>query len=210
VMIITGGWARRLGLGVAIALVGFYLMGEIPNETVHSLYLHATRGTQGQKLEDASGRTSRIFPLCWRTIQESPIIGYGWLADRRVIATDAQNGFLDSLLCGGFLGGSGFILGLLVAWVLLVRLLRVKSSLREPDRLVLIQVAAVMAFLTLRTIPENCAALFSVDFMIQLPALIFLGELDRQVKAGAAAHRSMRSRRVRADFVSPRSADVIN
>jgi hypothetical protein len=209
VMIVTGGWARRLGLGVAVAFVGIYLMGEIPSETVHGLYLYATRDTEGQKLEDASGRTSRIFPLCWKTIQASPIIGYGWLADRRVASTDAQNGFLDSLLCGGFLGGLGFIIGLFVAWIMLLRLLRIKYSLREHDRVVLIQVAGVMAFLTLRTIPENCAALFSVDLMIQLPALIYLGELDRSVRAAAVARKMMRFQPL-GSLVTSRSARFVD
>ena len=41
------------------------------------------------------------------------------------------------------------------------------------------QVAGLMVFFTLRTFPENTAALFSVDLMLQLPAMVYLGALIR-------------------------------
>ena len=36
-----------------------------------------------------------------------------------------------------------------------------------------------MVFFTVRTYPENAAALFSVDLMLQLPAMVYLGVLIR-------------------------------
>jgi O-antigen ligase len=166
-----------------------YFAGMIPNDTIHAIYLHATRNTQGARLLSASGRTTRIFPLLWNLIKQAPVIGYGWRADRRVAFTDGQNGFLYALLCGGFLGGLGFIAGLLAAWVMIVRLLWHITRLSLEQRTMLIQVTAITMFFTLRTIPENCAALYSVDFMIQLPALVYLGELDRQLRRAIIRRR---------------------
>ena len=55
-----------------------------------------------------------IFRDAWQLIKGAPFIGYGPQADRRVltIVGNAQNAILYALLCGGFLGGSGYIAGL--------------------------------------------------------------------------------------------------
>jgi hypothetical protein len=188
-MILLGGRARRISLTVVMISGIVYFAGMIPNDTIHAIYLHATRNTQGARLLSASGRTTRIFPLLWNLIKQAPVIGYGWRADRRVAFTDGQNGFLYALLCGGFLGGLGFIAGLLAAWVMIVRLLWHITRLSLEQRTMLIQVTAITMFFTLRTIPENCAALYSVDFMIQLPALVYLGELDRQLRRAIIRRR---------------------
>jgi hypothetical protein len=45
----------------------------------------------------------------------------------------------------------------------------------------------------MRSFPENCAALFSVDLLLQLPAMVYLGELDRAFKRRHAAPRVRRS-----------------
>jgi hypothetical protein len=49
-----------------------------------------------------------------------------------------------------------------------------------------------MVFFTMRTMPENCAALYSVDLMVQLPALVYLGELDRALKRVQKVQRTHR------------------
>jgi hypothetical protein len=50
-----------------------------------------------------------------------------------------------------------------------------------------------MVFFTMRTMPENCAALYSVDLMVQLPALVYLGELDRALKRAQKVQRRSRA-----------------
>ena len=58
-------------------------------------------------------------------------------------------------------------------------------AIMQPQRFpgtksyIFVQVAGLMVFFALRTIPENTAALFSVDLMLQLPAMVYLGELMR-------------------------------
>ena len=146
------------------------------------------RGTQGQQLASMSGRT-RIFDEAWQLIKAAPLIGYGPQADRRVltIVPNAQNAFLYALLCGGFLGGTGYVGGLVVSWVLLVRALRRRHLMTRVERTTLLQIAGVLAFMTMRSYPENCSALFSVDLLVQLPTMVYLGELDRAFKRQRAA-----------------------
>jgi O-antigen ligase len=195
VMVFMEGKPRRAGIVLAVLLVTVFVLGFIPGETVRHLYLHATRGEQGTQLESMSGRL-HIFHEAWQLIKEAPFIGYGPQADRRVltIVGNAQNGVLYALLCGGFLGGAGYIGGLVLSWVFLARALRRRHLLPPDERTTLLQVAGVLAFLTMRTYAENCAALFSVDLLLQLPAMVYLGELDRSFTRRAAALRVRRSR----------------
>jgi hypothetical protein len=209
-MLIMGGRARRAGFALGAFSVFVYIAGMIPDNTIHSIYLHATRGTQGEQLFSASGRTTWIYPRLWGLIKQSPVIGYGWRADRRVAFTDGQNGILYALLCGGFVGGFGFVAGLTAAWAIILRLLWRINVLPPGERVTFIQVAAIMAFFTLRTMPENCAALYSVDLMVQLPALVYLGELDRRMRAAAAARRIVPSRRIQPASPLPQVIHLVN
>jgi hypothetical protein len=192
-MMIMGGRARRFGLALGAFSAFIYMAGLIPDETIHRIYLHATRGTQGQQLLSGSGRTTWIYPRLWGLIKQSPVIGYGWRADRRVAFMDAQNGVLYALLCGGFVGGFGFIAGLTAAWAIMLRLIWWIKLLPPDERVTFIQTATIMVFFTMRTMPENCAALYSVDLMVQLPALVYLGELDRALKRVQKVQRRNRA-----------------
>jgi hypothetical protein len=123
---------------------------------------------------------------------------------------NAQNAVLYALLCGGFLGGAGYIGGLLASWVLLARMLRRRHLLAPDERTILLQVAGVLAFLTMRSYPENCAALFSVDLLLQLAAMVYLGELDRRMTATATARRIVSSRHIQPASALPQAIHVIN
>ncbi len=194
VMVFMEGMPRRVGIVSAVLLVTVFIFGFIPGETVRHLYLHATRGEQGAQLESMSGRIY-IFREAWQLIKEAPIIGYGPQADHRVltIVGNTQNAILYALLCGGFLGGAGYIGGLILSWVLLARALSRRHLMQPDERTTLLQVAGVVAFLTMRSYPENCAALFSVDLLLQLPAIVYLGEWDREFTRRASARRARRA-----------------
>jgi O-antigen ligase len=211
VMVFMEGMPRRVGIILALILATVFMAGFVPGETVHNLYLYAVRGTQGQQLSSMSGRT-RIFNQAWQAIKEAPFIGYGPQADRRVltIVGNAQNAVLYALLCGGFLGGAGYIGGLVVSWVLLAGTLRRRHLLPPDERTILLQVAGVLAFLTIRSYPENSAALFSVDLLLQLPAMVYLGELDRRMRATASARRIVSSQQVQPASALPEAVHFVN
>jgi hypothetical protein len=89
---------------------------------------------------------------------------------------------LYALLCGGFIGGAGFIAGLAIARVTLIRVLLRRKLLKPVEQLTLVQTAGVLAFFTMRSYPENSAALYSVDLLVLLPAMLFIGEADRKLR----------------------------
>lgn len=182
VMVWFGGRARITGVVMALLLVTVFIMGFIPGDTVHRIYMYATRGTQGRQLASMSGRTA-IFHRAWQAIRERPLLGYGFQADRQIATIgNAQNGILYALLCGGFIGGFGYIAGLAATWVMMLRALRHRYKLNRAHRMTLIQVAGIVAFFTIRNYPENSTALYSVDLLLMLPAVVYIGELDRAAK----------------------------
>jgi len=175
-LVLLGGRARTMGLIVLGAAVGAIEFGFISHETILGVWGFATR--HDRHLEDLNGRM-KIFHDSWQVFWNSPLIGYGPQADHRVAFGNAQNGLLYALLCGGVIGGGAWIFGLAIALIYLARAALQPRIVHPSDSLMFAQVAGLMIFFTLRTIPENTSALFSVDLMLQLPAMVYLGELMR-------------------------------
>ena len=184
VMLLLGGRARTIGALALVLTVDAVGLNFISHDTLHYLWQFATRSDR--HLMHMTGRVD-IFRDAWSAILRAPIIGYGPQADRRIIFLNAQNGVLYALLCGGFLGGGAWTLGFAMALAYLARAAWRPDIVPEGDSMMFAQVAGLMVFFTLRTIPENAAALFSVDLMLQLPAMVYLGVLIR-----AANRRSVR------------------
>ncbi len=176
---------RKARITVAVLLIAgvFLIAGDlISSQTLHHLIRFATRDTSGSHLSDMSGRVS-IFRQTWQAILQGPIIGFGPQADRRIVGWNSQNGVLYALLCSGFLGGLGFVGGLLVSWWMLLRVLFKRDALPPAHRLMLVQVAGLLTFFTVRLYPENAAAVFSADLLLQLPAIVYIAVLNRSVFA---------------------------
>jgi O-antigen ligase len=210
VMALLGGTARRVSIVLLTLLATIFMLGFMSNDTVHNLWLFATRGTEGQQLASMSGRT-RIFHDAWEAIKTAPFIGYGPQADRQLpMVGNAQNGALYALLCAGFLGGSGYIAGLIASWLMLFQVARHRHLLEPAERITFVQIAGMMAFFTIRSYPENCAALFSVDLLLQLPAIVYIGEFDRRLKSAIVARQVVCSSGVRPIFALPSSVHINN
>jgi O-antigen ligase len=190
VMILLGRRPRRIGWVLIVAAILIYVGGFVGDDTIHHYYRYATRGQQGKQLQSMDGR-DRIFRQTLQLITEAPFMGYGPQADRQFPGIgNAQNGPLYALLCGGLIGGAGYIGGLLLSWIMLIQALRWRNLLRDSERQTLLIVTGVMAFLTMRNIPENCAALYSIDLLLQLPALVYISELDRALKLAKVTVRT--------------------
>lgn len=175
-MLLLGGRARTIGILALVLTAGAVSLNFVSHETLNYIWRHATR--HDLNLMKMTGRTD-IFQDAWLAILRAPIIGYGPQGDRRIIFANAQNGVLYALLCGGFLGGGAWTLGFAIALVYLARAVWRRDIVPVDDSMLFAQVAGLMVFFTLRTIPENTAALFSVDLMLQLPAMVYLGVLVR-------------------------------
>ena len=94
-----------------------------------------------------------------------------------MFALNAQNAVVYALLCGGLVGATFFVAAMISAWRALIALASRAARLPERERLMFQITGAVLVFATLRSLPENNAALFSVDLLLQYPAMLYLATL---------------------------------
>ena len=194
VMIFMG--ARTRIAGVVVLIIGLLVgTGDVTPEFKDYIVRHATRGEGAQVFEEMSGR-HRIFRRAWDAIREEPFIGYGPQADRRIIRENAQNGPLYAWLNAGLIGVISYVGAMLAALYFFLRIMLGSYRLTPQQRDMLMMTGGIHVFFVLRSYPENTAALFSVDLMVQLPAMIYIAVLYRQLKRERAmllrARRSFR------------------
>jgi len=173
-----GGRIRYVGIGTML-LAGLALLeGLFPEDWLRYLIDFATRGDALSKLQSMTGR-DLIWRLGWRVVEAAPWLGSGPEADRRLIGLNAQNGLLYAALAAGYPGAALYLGGLVWGWVLFARAVLRGYARDHAQWLFLLQVGGIMAYLTIRNIPENTAALYSVDLLLHAPLLAYLGTLER-------------------------------
>ena len=119
-----------------------------------------------------------MVELVWvdglRLLKESPLIGYGFNADRLLLNTHMHNSLMQALVQTGLLGTLLFISAMLMGWVLLLKSLRNLGRLPSEQKHLVIQAGGILAFLTVRSFPESTGAFFGVDWLILAPILLYL------------------------------------
>jgi len=172
----------------------FVLYLVLPSDQVQEIWQHATReqGTEGFATQ--SGRTEIWVEMINRWT-ESPVFGFGPQADR-LFHVNAQNAVIYALICGGLVGAGFFVTALVSAIRALIRMTARGGSLPGPERKMLQITGGLLVFYLLRSIPENNAALFSVDLLLQYGAMIYLCELQRRVDCGEFAQLAATSVRI--------------
>ena len=120
-----------------------------------------------------SGRQA-VWSDGWGLFKDSPIFGYGFQADRLLLNTHMHNSIMHAMLQTGLLGTIPFILSIIIAWILLLRLIFRIRSLQTPDKHLVIQCAGILAFFTMRSFPESTGAFFGVDWLIISVMLFYL------------------------------------
>jgi len=119
-----------------------------------------------------SGRTG-VWSEGFDLFTESPIVGYGFQADRLLLGTHAHNTLVHSLLQTGILGTIPLLASFALAWMLLINLIRKIGRLPASRKLMLIQSAGILAFLSVRSIFESTGAFFGVDWFFLAPLLVY-------------------------------------
>jgi len=109
-----------------------------------------------------------------KILGESPILGYGFHADRLILKAHVHNSLVHALVQTGLLGTIPYVAALLIGWFLLLNLVRKINQTLEASKTLIIQTAGILTFLTIRMIPESTGAFFSVDWLILAPLLLYL------------------------------------
>jgi len=179
VMLFLGPRSRLFGLIGLITVGLLYFTDFIPDRAARYVKKHFYRGQTSDELMTLTGRT-RAWKKAWRQIKKAPIFGRGPQSDRYLIKTHVHNTYLYALLQSGIVGAAAFTAGLVWAWILFFQAILRKTTDQLGQRVFLIQAGGVLAFFTVRSIPEVCGAMFGVDLMVMLPVLAYLGLLGQQ------------------------------
>jgi len=167
------------------ALIGMITVGLIhfsdlmPPQMARYVKNHFYRGLTHEELMTLTGRT-RTWKKAWRQIKKSPVFGRGPQSDRYFIREHVHNTYLYALLQSGMVGAAAFLGGLVWAWVLFFKAILRKTADRLGQQVFFLQIGGMLAFFTVRSIPEVCGAMFGVDLMLMLPVLAYLGALARE------------------------------
>ena len=129
-----------------------------------------------------SGRVA-VWEEGWVRIKSSPLIGYGFHADRLLLGTHMHNSILHSLIQAGFVGAIPFVGAVVFAWFLFFRLVSRLTRLPGSHRYLVVQCGGVLAFLTMRSLPESTGAFFGVDWLILAVVLFYLQVVNYDQKS---------------------------
>jgi len=123
------------------------------------------------------GRTVGVWPQAWKLFLKSPLIGFGFHADRIFLeGQHAHNAILHALIQTGVIGTIPFIIAFVWAWIILFKLFKKPI----PEKPFLIEIAAIFAFFTIRGITESTGAFFGVDWILLAPLLAYLQFLNQK------------------------------
>ena len=112
-----------------------------------------------------SGRSS-VWQEGLKLFWESPILGYGFHADRLKLNAHMHNSLLHSMVQTGLVGTIPFVTALILGWIALIKVFIVRHTLPLVHRHLVVQACALLMFLSLRTIPESTGAFFGVDLLL--------------------------------------------
>ena len=116
-----------------------------------------------------SGRTTGIWPATWHLFLQSPIVGFGFFADRIFLeGHHAHNLVLQALVQSGALGTGFFLASLLMAWYLALLFLK-----KQPENIWLVLSIGFLTYFTLRGITESFV-FFGADYLLMVPIFAYL------------------------------------
>ncbi len=163
---------QKIAAALVVLLFLAGAMDVLSDQGLGGLWGHVTRGTGAEGFLSMSGRD-----YIWQDMLEhwrsSPLFGYGAQADR-LFGWNGQNALIYAMVCTGVVGTVPFVAAMVSSWRALILLITRLRSLSASERRMVEITGAILVFSTLRSYPENNAALFSVDLLLQYPAMIYL------------------------------------
>ena len=175
---------RARVVGAAVLVVGALAVAAevVPRETLGGVATHVTRGDSVDEMRGMTGRL-RDWERSRPHVAASPVVGHGFQADRFLgfaVGGHIHNTYLYALLTAGGVGLGLFLAGLTWTWIAAWQLMRRATREQMGTSAMFAQSVGILAFFTMRSIPEVSGALFAVDLMVMVPAMAYLALLARQ------------------------------
>jgi len=139
-------------------------------------FLWGSRGSL-QQLFSLTGRTTGQWIPGLNVFKESPLIGYGFHADRFMLeGTHMHNAFVHALVQSGLLGTVFFVAAIYGIWLVIFKrnLIKKAADISNPDNIILSESLAIVLFFTLRSFFESTAAFYGADLFLLVPALLYI------------------------------------
>ena len=143
----------------------------IPVETVSSVA--SQRGWIAEGFYTFTGRTV-VWAVGWDLIVSSPVVGYGFHADRLLLEEHMHNAVLQALIQTGFIGTFLFVGAFVYVAILIIKISKFQCYLPMEHKQMFVQSVAILILLCVRSIWESSGAFFGVDLLILAPRLIYL------------------------------------
>jgi len=130
-----------------------------------------------------SGRTM-VWSEGWKIFKDSPLLGRGFQADRFLLGTHMHNSMLHAMVQTGTLGTIPLLVALVFIWTLMIRAVRNLSRFPMIHKSLIIQLAGILTFFSVRTFSESTGAFFGVDWLLLAPVLVYLQMVNQWLKEG--------------------------
>jgi O-antigen ligase len=175
---------------LAASIYGSVAPDSNPENLGKSFNRYVHRGQSEEEFRSMTGRT-RAYRHGLAAFWDSPLLGMGQWTDRLhpEIGEHIHNSFLQSLLNGGIVGFVSYICSWIAGWFLFFQLWMKRYLLAQIDQRLLLEAGMVMAFFTLRAIPETTTASFSVDLMVMVAVYCYMEALGCTVLKPATARK---------------------
>jgi len=132
-----------------------------------------------KSISTLGGRTTGVWREGWKLFLSSPLIGYGFQADRIFLeGQHVHNTLLQALIQTGLLGTIPFVFAFIITGIILFHLLK-SFSVTKEEKIFLIEITAVLIFFIIRGITESLA-FFSSDWLFIAPLLAYITILNQK------------------------------
>lgn len=177
---------QRGGTRVLLFTTGLLIVAVlIEASLLEVVWEYLRRGQEKEQFLSLTGRT-RDWATAWEIIKQSPLLGHGNWTDRAFIGQHVHNAFIQAVLYAGLIGFIPYLASWVVGWRLFLRLWKVSYQIPNEHRQLLLEAGAILAFFTVRSIPETTSASHSIDLMAMVPALAYIEIMARKYRVFAS------------------------
>jgi O-antigen ligase len=186
---------RLFGLTFLVIFALTLFTNVIPESVIHGVTDYLYRGQSEEEFVTFTGRTF-AWKLAWNEVHDYPILGQGFHSDHYLLGLNIHNTYMYTLMSAGYIGAVAFIIGVATAWYMLLYNLKSSAAEQLGHRVFLLQVGGILAFFTVRSIPEVSGAIVGIDTMIMLSAITYIGILYRYQRQLAYQERIQQNKAV--------------
>jgi len=128
-----------------------------------------------------SGRTTGVWPEGWRLFLSSPLLGYGFHADRIFLeGQHMHNALLHAFTQAGIIGGIFFVVALISVWIFIMHIYR---GPKERHFSLPLEIPALVAFFTVLSITESTFAFYGAVWLFSAPLFAYI-QCQKRLRKG--------------------------